>query len=235
MQINILLLCITAASIAFIHTLIGVDHYIPFIVISRARTWSIFKTSIVTIFCGIGHVLSSVVLGFIGIAAGLAINKLVSIESSRGNLAGWLLIAFGLVYTIWGIRTAIKNKPHKHLHFHDDGSVHEHHHKHFDEHSHIHDEKRNVTPWVLFLIFIFGPCEPLIPLVMYPAASHNYFALTLVTLIFGIITISTMLVLVGLGYYGIKLLPMAKFDKYIHALAGFAILMCGVAMQFMGI
>jgi len=28
--------------------------------------------------------------------------------------------------------------------------------------------------WALFLIFVFGPCEPLIPLIMYPAAKLNF-------------------------------------------------------------
>ncbi len=44
------------------------------------------KTIWVTILCGIGHVLSSVVLGIIGIDAGIALDKLELIEGTRGEL-----------------------------------------------------------------------------------------------------------------------------------------------------
>ena len=67
---------IAAASIGFFHTLLGPDHYLPFVMISWARKWSGFKTMIVTFLCGIGHVGSSVVLGLAGVALGIAVNKL---------------------------------------------------------------------------------------------------------------------------------------------------------------
>ena len=109
-------IAITAASIGFFHTLLGPDHYLPFIVMARARKWSLMRTTCITIACGIGHVLSSVVLGIIGIALGISLNKLGAIESFRGGLAAWLLIAFGLGYFIWGVFRARKNLPHKHKH-----------------------------------------------------------------------------------------------------------------------
>ena len=55
-----------AAAIAFTHTITGPDHYLPFIVMSKARKWSLWKTSWITFLCGLGHVLSSVVIGEIG-------------------------------------------------------------------------------------------------------------------------------------------------------------------------
>ena len=63
-------LIITAVSIAFFHTILGPDHYLPFIMMSWARKWSALKTSIITLLCGIGHIGSSVVLGLIGVAMG---------------------------------------------------------------------------------------------------------------------------------------------------------------------
>jgi len=55
-----------AFSIGLLHTLFGPDHYLPFIAMSRARRWNLRKTLIVTLLCGVGHVLSSVLLGFLG-------------------------------------------------------------------------------------------------------------------------------------------------------------------------
>ncbi|MBL7071591.1 MAG: hypothetical protein ISS26_05425 [Candidatus Omnitrophica bacterium] len=55
MKSELMALYITAASIGFFHTLLGPDHYLPFIVIGKARKWSLAKLSIVTFLCGLGH------------------------------------------------------------------------------------------------------------------------------------------------------------------------------------
>lgn len=127
---EIALLLGTAASVGFIHTILGPDHYIPFIFLAKARNWSIQKTIFITSVCGIGHVLSSVVIGLLGIGFGIAVSELEIIESSRGEVAGYLLIGFGLAYLIWGVKKAIKNKPHDHIHSHENGTIHAHHHTH---------------------------------------------------------------------------------------------------------
>ncbi len=131
------ILITTAATIGFLHTLLGPDHYLPFIVMARARQWSRVKTIWITAACGLGHVGSSVVLGFVGVLLGIGVNRLVDLESARGGLAAWVLIGFGLAYMLWGIRKAIRNRPHSHLHPHLDGSVHVHTHTHGSEHAHV--------------------------------------------------------------------------------------------------
>lgn len=237
MSQEIIILILTAASIGFFHTLFGPDHYLPFIVMAKARNWSIIKTISITFVCGLGHVLSSVILGLIGIALGLAVAGLEFVEAIRGDIAAYLLIAFGAAYFIWGVKKAIRNKSHVHTHLHRDGTVHIHKHKHSDEHIHAHEqnEKRNITPWILFTIFIFGPCEPLIPILMYPAAEINIYGMILVTAVFGLVTIATMISLVVIAVTGINLLPFNKAERYMHALAGFTILASGIAIVFLGL
>ncbi len=230
------LLTMTAASLGLIHTLVGPDHYVPFTVISRARNWSFGKTMGMTLLCGVGHILSSVVLGFIGIAFGIAVAKLEFTEFWRGEIAAWLLIAFGFLYMVWGLRQAVKNKPHAHLHVHEDGEVHGHIHAHQEQHAHFHARKEepNLTPWILFAIFVLGPCEPLIPLMMYPAAQGSLAGVCRVTAAFGMTTIMTMMVLVALTRWGIQLFPLKLFERFMHALAGGTILSCGLAIRFFG-
>ena len=229
------ILLMTAASIAFFHTISGPDHYIPFIVMSKAGKWSITKTSLITILCGLGHVGSSVVIGTIGIALGWYITKIEIFESFRGNLAAWLFIIFGLIYFIYGIRSAIRKKKHTHWHYHKNGSVHTHEHNHESEHLHVHEEKGkpNYTPWILFTIFVFGPCEPFIPILMYPAAKNSITGLIIVTIVFSTITIATMLAMVLIPLFGINFLPMKKLEHYTHAIAGATILLCGLGIQFL--
>jgi len=231
------ILTVTAASIGFFHTLFGPDHYLPFIVIAKARKWSLIKTTFITTLCGIGHIGSSVLLGIVGIALGIAVTKLEALESFRGNLAAWGLIAFGLMYFAWGLRRALRNRPHKHPHFHQDGDNHVHEHIHTEEHVHVHSSEGaiNITPWILFTIFVFGPCEPLIPILMYPAAKSSLSGLILVTSVFGGVTIMTMLGIVLISSLGINILPMERLERYNHALAGATIFLCGIAIQFLGL
>src|SRR4030066_2088729 len=195
MNDSIALLSVSAVSIGFLHTIFGPDHYLPFIVLSEAKKWTLRKTMFITFLCGLGHVLSSVVLGIVGIVVGISVNKLVSIESFRGNIAAWLFIAFGLVYMVISIRNLIKNRKHSHAHFHIGGESHLHEHTHHVEHTHVHEtDVVATTSWILFLIFVFGPCEPLIPILMYPAAQHNTLGVVLVTVAFGLTTPGPMLV-----------------------------------------
>ena len=232
------ILAATAATVGFVHTLTGPDHYLPFIVLGRARNWSLGRTLGVTALCGIGHVLGSVALGLIGIGLGLAVGQLNIIEGIRGDIASWLLISFGLIYAAWGLRQAWRNQPHTHVHQHSDGKAHNHHHSHHHEHSHVHDQEaassRSLTPWALFIIFVLGPCEPLIPILMYPAATSSLGGLFLVTIIFAVVTIATMLLLVTLAQRGIQLIPLRRIERFSHVIAGVAILGSGLAIRIFG-
>jgi len=231
MSQEMIYLLTTAGTIGLFHTLLGPDHYLPFIAMSRARGWSSTKTAIITLVCGIGHVAGSVILGLIGIAAGLALHVLELTESIRGQYAAWLLTAFGLVYFAWGVRRAIRNKPHTHHHAHE-GVQHTHDHTHHSDHAHPHDQKkRNVTPWILFTIFVFGPCEPLIPILMYPAAAESLASVILVASVYALATIATMMSIVMLATLGMNFLPAAKMQRYNHAVAGAVVFLCGVAIH----
>jgi ABC-type nickel/cobalt efflux system permease component RcnA len=236
MNSSIALLSATAISLGFFHTILGPDHYLPFIVLSKARNWSVKKTMLITFLCGIGHVLSSVILGLVGIAAGISVMKLVSVESFRGSIAAWLFIAFGLIYTIISIRNLVKNRKHSHSHFHINGEKHAHEHDHKQEHTHIHqEEKFNTTPWLLFVIFVFGPCEPLIPILMYPAAENNIHGAVIVSILFSAVTILTMMSVV-LGFrFGLNKINLKPLEKYSHVIAGAMILFSGLAIKFLGL
>jgi sulfite exporter TauE/SafE len=218
----------TAASLGFLHTLLGPDHYLPFVVMSRAQGWSAARTAVITFLCGLGHVLSSVLLGLIGIALGTAITSLEAIEAYRGDLAAWVLIAFGLLYLIWGLRRGLLKKDgHAHLHF--GGS-----HVHAEDQNHGR-MKADMRPWVLFTIFVLGPCEPLIPILIYPAARGTLWDVFLVAGIFSAATITTMLATVLLLRAGALALPLQRMERYIHALAGGTILACGLSIRFLGL
>jgi sulfite exporter TauE/SafE len=232
---TVVALTLTAAGIGFFHTLIGPDHYLPFVLMGRAGGWSQSKTMAVTIACGAGHVLSSVVLGTAGIAIGLAVAHMQTIEETRGHAAAWALIAFGIAYGAWGLRRALRNRPHGHLHTHADGTVHSHEHAHVGEHSHVHGNPKSITPWALFTIFVLGPCEPLIPLLMVPAVQHSTAGVIWVSSVFGVVTLATMVAMVSLCRAGVSKLKLGPMERFSHALAGAALAMCGIVIRIFGV
>lgn len=202
----------TAALIGFGHTLCGPDHYLPFIMLGKARNWSLPKTLWITFLCGLGHVLGSIAFGLIGVALGIALGKVELFEAWRGNMAAQALIIFGFTYCVWGLHRAFKNHPHKHPH-----------------------QNKTVTPWVLFTIFVLGPCEPLIPLIMYPAAEHSVIGMLLVAGIFAVTTIGTMMSVVLVSAWGIRFVKLGSMERFSHALAGATVCFSGLAIQFMGL
>jgi ABC-type nickel/cobalt efflux system permease component RcnA len=233
-EINVLAL--SAAAIAFVHTLLGPDHYLPFVAMAKARGWSLQKTIRVTLICGAGHLGGSVLLGIAGIMLGIQLASLEWLEGVRGNLAAWLLIGFGLAYLAWGLGQAYRNRPHSHRHSHD-GVVHEHVHSHHRDHAHVHDQQdrpRSLAPWLIFVIFVLGPCEPLIPLLMYPAARESFVGVLMVTGVFGLVTVLTMTLIVAFAVAGLGAVRFNRFERFGHALAGSAILGCGLAIVFLG-
>ncbi len=221
----------TAASLGFIHTVLGPDHYVPFIALAKARNWTAARTATVTFLCGAGHVGSSVLIGLAGIAFGTSVSKLQWLEGLRGDAAGWLLLSFGLAYMLWGIKKAIKGEKHSHFHSHEGVSPHSHEHPHEIEHAHVHGNTSSVTPWALFIIFIFGPCEPLIPVLMYPAMKSGLGQAMAAAAVFSAVTITTMMITVFLLLRGVRLFPVERMERYAHALAGFTIFACGIAVK----
>ena len=239
MSANLTVLTWTAASIAFVHTILGPDHYLPFIVMARARRWTIAKTSWVTVLSGFAHVISSILLGAVGIGVGIGVNRIEPLESIRGDLAAWLFVLFGLGYMLWGIWRITGNRQHRHKHRHADGTLHEHEHIHDNEHSHQpghdHTHRNNITPWILFTIFFLGPCEPLIPILMYPAAQASTWGIVQVSIVFSLVTILTMLAIVLLASFGLNFVRLGRLEKYTHVIAGATILLSGIAILFLGL
>jgi hypothetical protein len=96
---------------------------------------------------------------------GTSTTKIGRLENIRGGIAGWIMLIFGLCYFIWGLQNAYKNKAHKHFDVEDSGDMYVYEHKLGEVQTT--KQKHKVTPWVMF--FLLGPCEPMIPLLYYPA------------------------------------------------------------------
>ena len=209
-----------AASIGLVHTIIGVDHTLPFIMLARAQKWSLSRLLSITFLCGTGHVLSSVLLGLFGISIGVAIDRLEIIEARRGQMAAWLLIGFGLAYAIWSLHRERKKRSSLQLDL---------------DLPSQRQRRRLATVCGLFIIAVLGPCEPLIPILMAPAFDQMWTTVVGIILVFSLVTVGTMCLLVTIGYFGLKLPSFSFLERYVHTASGLAIAGSGLAIVLLGI
>lgn len=228
------LLVATTVSIGFIHTILGPDHYIPFVAMSEARQWTTRKTLAVTAKCGLGHVVGSALLGIACVALGTAFTRTQAVESIRGDIAAGGLIAFGLIYFAISLDRIRRNRGAQASSPNGCGdrllSTH-------SPHEPLTTGKRNCgVSWTLFLLFVFGPCEPLIPLLVFPAATmtsfvDRVFMVFTVVIAFGLSTVMTMTLCVMLIKLGFERLDTQRLQIYSHPAAGLALLACGLLIK----
>ena len=230
MNSELLTLFLSSAAVSFLHTASGPDHYLPFIVISRSKKWKMSTTIFWTAICGFGHILSSLLIGMVGLLVGWHLGKLNVLQHVRGDLSGWCLLAFGLIYLGYGLYRAVRNRPHKHFDvLGNDLYVYEHSHG-----QSVYPQKRiKVTPWILFALFVMGPSEPLLPLLFYSGSRHSIPEVVMLISVFALTTVLTMLAMVLVGIYGYSMFRTDRVERYVHAIGGAVISICAIGMLFL--
>ena len=193
---------LAAATVGAVHTL-APDHWMPFAALARARGWTPARALRTTVICGLGHVTVSAILGVAALWIGLGVAKLIG--GKLASLAPTLLMAFGIVYLLWGLR------PHRHRH-----------------------EKHGVTEGALFVLFSSDPCVALIPLIL-AAAGGGWPLIAAVIVAYEIGTIASMSILVVTAHAGARAIHFHFFDHYGDAIAGALIVTVGATVRLLGI
>lgn len=207
-------LVIAAMTVGSLHSL-APDHWVPFAALARAQNWPAGRTARITVLCGFGHVTVSVLLGLLGLVFGR--QMLEAFGQRMESLAGVLLVAFGLVYAVWGLRRAAGRHFHGHSHVHYD---------------HVHDPGA-MTARGLFLLFCADPCVAVVPLLFAAAPLGTLQTVGLVVL-YELATIVTMVALVLPARAGAQLLRGAWFGRYGDATAGGLIVVTGIVVGALG-
>ncbi|HYK00369.1 MAG TPA: hypothetical protein VE974_01345 [Thermoanaerobaculia bacterium] len=193
---------LAAATVGALHTL-APDHWMPFAALARARNWTPARAVRTTAICGLGHVTVSAILGIAALSVGLGVAELIG--GKLATLAPALLMLFGTVYMLWGLR------PHRHRH-----------------------EKRGATEWSLFVLFSSDPCVALIPLII-AASGRSWTHIAAVIVAYELGTIASMSILVVTAHAGARAIRFHLFDHYGDAIAGGLIVTVGAAVQLFGI
>lgn len=207
-------LLIAAVSVAFFHAL-APDHWLPFVALAKGSRWSMGKLGFITTLAGVGHVTSSLLLGVLGLSAGWAVHQMEGTEAWRSSVAIWLLIGYGVAYALWGLKHA------------------QHHHPHVS----VQDVAKAYATkrvWMVFAILVFGPCEPLIPL-MFLSYQYGFWAVVWISLIFSAVTVGMIVGQSCLSYAGMRLISAPWMERYAHAMGGLVIVLTAIFILLTGL
>lgn len=194
--------------LALVHALIP-NHWLPLVAVARAEKWSWKDVSSITFFAALAHVLGTValglVLGFIGKELKEQYGHTINLASSV------LLIVFGLIYyTV--------NLPH-------------HHHSSQKD---VAGYKRSRKKWILiFIVMMFlSPCLEVESLFL-SAGAYGMGLVTLLSVIYAIVSISGIMILVTLGYRGTELLSAHFIEHNEKKISGIVLIAVGIVSFFL--
>jgi nickel/cobalt exporter len=223
----------TACGTALLHTFIP-DHWLPFVLIGRARAWSGRTTALVSGFSALIHVSLSVSLGFITLQIGMSAAE--AIGETMHRMGAVLLILFGLAYACWAWRKGGHFHPGgRLLHSHEqmaacDGSE-----GHANpEHLHYHADDRLIRArpgWsAIWLALIVGanPCILILP-VMLATAGRGRLVFWLVVLAYSLPAVILTVGLSVLGVAGGRRFHVPLAAKHMEAASGLLIALLGLA------
>ena len=194
--------------LAAVHALIP-NHWLPLVAVARAEQWKPKEVTKITFFAALAHVTGTVLLGLV---LGLIGKEL---EQKYGNtiyvLSAILLIVFGLIYfTV--------NLPHHHHSGQKDVAAY----------------KRSKRRWVMiFIVMMFlSPCLEVESLFL-SAGAYGMGIVTLMSVLYAIVSISGILLLVNLGYKGVNLLPAEFIEHNEKRISGAVLIIVGIVSFFL--
>lgn len=220
----------TGFTVAFFHAAIP-THWLPFVLVARARQWGRPKTLAVTTLAGLGHVALTSALGLAIAWFGFQIEEKVE---SFSWFAGGLLLVFAAFYLVrqWTGRGI--------MHHHPPGS-----HHHADEHcgherdnSHWQEEMKDTAlvstragEWAaisgLFVMLTLSPCEAFLPVYL-SGVQFGWRGFIVLSVILAVATLAGMTIFTWLALIGFDRFRLKTFEKYEAGLLGVLFAILGV-------
>jgi hypothetical protein len=210
-----LLLVAAVIGVGVLHTVVP-DHWLPITLIARQRRWTRGETARAAFGAGTGHVVSTLALGLLVWAAGVAFaarfGHAVSIASALA------LVGFGAWIAIGSWRE-LRAGAHGHPHHHGDGEL------------HVHPDDRRSGRTALLLILGSSPMVEGIP-AFFAASRYGIGLIVAMAVCFAIATIATYVVLCVSSTAGLQRLKLGPFERYGEVLSGLFIAIVGTVFLF---
>ena len=194
--------------LAIVHALIP-NHWLPLVAVARAEKWKQSDVTSVTFLAALAHVTGTVILGLVlGFIGKELVEKYGTII---GVASAILLIVFGLIYfTV--------NLPHHHHSAQKD----------------VAEFKRSKRKWIfIFIIMMFlSPCLEVESLFL-SAGVYGMATVSLMAIVYAIVSIGGILLLVNLGYKGVNLLPAEFIEHNEKRISGAVLILVGIISFFL--
>ena len=194
--------------LAIVHALIP-NHWLPLVAVARAEQWKPKEVTLITFLAALAHVAGTVALGIILGVIGKELQeeygRVIYLASSV------LLIAFGLIYfTV--------NLPHHHHSGQKDVAAY----------------KRSKSRWILiFIVMMFlSPCLEVESLFL-SAGAYGMGVVTIMSVVYAVVSISGILLLVNLGYKGVNLLSAHFIEHNEKRISGIVLILIGIISFFL--
>lgn len=215
----------TGFTVAFFHAAIP-THWLPFVLVGRARAWSRAKVMTVTLAAGLGHVLLTSLLGLVIAWLGFQLDE--RLGRIFPWVAGGVLFALGGYYLWrqWKGGGICHHSPPGGLHHPSEQCGHE------DEHAHSHwDHELNESPLVapekgdwaaisgLFVMLTLSPCEGFLPVYL-SGVQFGWRGFFVLSAILAVGALASMALLTWLTLVGLERFRIRNFERYEAGLLG---------------
>ena len=204
------LLLVAVALIGILHTL-APDHWAPIAVLARQQKWTRRQTAWTAAGAGLGHTLSTLLIGaiawFVGIAVAARYGHYVNIAS------GVALIAFGSWIAISALREA--REPEAEL-----------------ESEVAAEAKKIATRTSIMLVVGSSPSVEALP-TFFAAAKYGVSAELALAVVFAATTIGTYVVTCVLSAAGLERLRIGPLERYGEVISGTVVALVGAVFLFL--
>lgn len=175
--------------LSVIHALIP-NHWLPLVAVAKAEKWSTKEILIVGFFSALAHVLGTIILGIILGMVGLKLSE--TFETYVHIIAPVVLIVLGLVYFSLNI-------PH-------------HHHAPGDD---VKKYKKSKFKWIMIFIglMFLSPCLE-VETIFLSAGAYGLNNVLLLSLVYGVFSVVSIVLLIYLVFRGTKLLINNDFIEH---------------------
>ncbi|MEO7597636.1 MAG: hypothetical protein ABIV50_01805 [Opitutus sp.] len=213
----------TGFTVAFFHAALP-THWLPFVLVARARSWSRAKTLAVAVFAGIGHVALTSLLGLAIAWFGFQLDE--KLGTAFPWMAGGALVAMGIYYIgrqLTGRGICHHAVPGGHHRPNESCSTEEEesHFEHELKDSELISERR--TDWAaiggLFLMLTLSPCEGFLPVYL-SGVKFGWYGFFVLSAILAIGALAGMMLFTWLALIGLQRFKLSAFERWEAGLLG---------------
>ncbi len=202
-----------SAAVGALHALLP-DHWIPFVLLSKARRWDLGRSMMAVLAGGVAHLGSTAALGLI--IAFLGAEAIQRIGPAAEFAGAGILAIFGVLLALRGMKAARTGAGHGHGH---DGD--------HSDHDHGDAPRSDRSHLVEGAVLGIRPCAEAIP-VFLAAAAYGLTSSVLAVVAWVAATLGTMLVVVWLSLLGLRSFKPEPLERYGELATGVVILLMGL-------